>query len=137
VRRVDAGGFEPHAHLAVAGLRCRQLAADQNLVSRSLPVVLNRAHLRPPRLSPRRRSIMFRALSPRRPMTGKTFLHRADAGRALPIGGPRRRRPTRRVAMKEGNLRMTVDGWIADHRRYAHQRRGSADTRPSRLRPEW
>jgi hypothetical protein len=46
VRRVDAGGFEPHAHLPVTGLGGRQLAADQNLVSRSLPVVPNRAHRR-------------------------------------------------------------------------------------------
>src|ERR1700730_3214230 len=56
---VDAGSFEPHAHFAVARLGGREFAADQNLISCSLPVVPNRAHGRPPLLWPRRRSIMF------------------------------------------------------------------------------
>ena len=44
VGRIDAGRLQPHPHLAVAGLRRRQFAADEDLVGRTLPVVPDGAH---------------------------------------------------------------------------------------------
>jgi len=48
VRRVDAGRLQLHPHLAVAGVRRGQFAADQDFLRRSLPVVPNCAHSRLP-----------------------------------------------------------------------------------------
>ena len=44
VRWVDAGCLELHPHIAVPGLRRRQLSAHENLVRCSLAIVPNRSH---------------------------------------------------------------------------------------------
>jgi hypothetical protein len=44
IRRIDTGRLQLHPYLAVTCLRRRQLALDQNLLRRSLPVIPNRAH---------------------------------------------------------------------------------------------
>ena len=44
VRRVDTRRLQLYPHLAVPGLGCRELAADQNFLRRSLAVIPHRSH---------------------------------------------------------------------------------------------